>query len=144
LRLFSTYGPGDNPRRLVPRVIAGALAGTPLRLSRPDIVRDWVYIDDVISLYMEAARKATQAAGGVFNAGSGAATDLGEIVRMILQLTASTAEAQRGVFPAPEHDAYPWVADTRNTFREFSWRPSTTLEAGLRATISSMAGCSTR
>ena len=35
LRLFSTYGPFDNPRRLVSRVIAGALEGTPIMLSRP-------------------------------------------------------------------------------------------------------------
>ena len=135
LRLFSTYGPRDNPRRLVPRVIDGALVGTPLILSRPDIVRDWVYVDDLVSLFLEAAHRAKTLAGGVFNAGSGIATDLNTIVMTILRLTGSHSEPIWGMFPPPEHDDYPWVADTDRTFSEFEWRPATTLEVGLRSTI---------
>ncbi len=138
LRLFSTYGPGDHPKRLVPRVIAGALSDTKLTLSRPDIARDWVYVEDLVELYLEAAARASEKAGGVFNAGSGESTNLGEIVQVILRLTGSSAEAGWGLFAAPEHDRYPWIADMRRTFDAFSWRPSTTLEAGLRATIASM------
>lgn len=138
LRLFSTYGPDDNPKRLVPRVIAGALAGAKLSLSRPDIARDWVFIDDLIELYLEAARRASELSGGVFNAGSGVSTDLGQIVEMILSLTGSKAEAGWGLFQAPEHDRYPWIADMRHTFNTFAWRPATSLEAGLGATIAAM------
>jgi nucleoside-diphosphate-sugar epimerase len=136
LRLFSTYGPGDNPRRLVPRMISGARAGTPLSLSRPEIARDWIYIDDVVSLYVEAAGRASELAGGVFNVGSGERTDLSQIVEMILRLTGSLAEVRWGVFPAPPHDAYPWIADMRHTLENFAWRPTMPLEAGLRMTIS--------
>ena len=139
LRLFSTYGPGDHPRRLVPRVIAGALAGTPLSLSRPEIARDWVYVDDVIELYLEASRKVGRNAGGVFNAGSGITTNVGAMVNTILALTGSTVPAQWGVFPAPAHDAFPWTADTRRTFAAFDWRPRTSLDDGLRLTIAAMA-----
>ena len=71
MRLFSTYGPGDNPRRLVPRIIAGALQRTPVSLSRPEIARDWIYVDDVVELYLEAARRPPQVGGNVFNVGSG-------------------------------------------------------------------------
>ena len=142
LRLFSTYGPHDNPRRLVPRVIAGALSGKPLALSRPGIVRDWVYVDDMADLFLHAARNAARVAGGVFNAGSGIAVDLQTIVGTILRLTSSGVEPNWGVFPAPDHDEYPWVADTQRTFREFSWRPATSLEDGLRTTIAWMRRCS--
>lgn len=135
LRLFSTYGPDDNPRRLVPRVIAGALTGEPIRLSRPEISRDWVYVDDVVDLYLEAGERAAGLGGGVYNAGSGVATSLGEITELLLQLTGSTAAPEWQVFPAPAHDATPWIADTGKTFGAFDWRPRTTLEAGLGATI---------
>jgi nucleoside-diphosphate-sugar epimerase len=138
LRLFSTYGPYDNSRRLVPRVIAGALAGTPLSLSRRGITRDWVYVDDMVDLFVEAARRAGQKPGRVFNAGSGIPTDLGTIVDTVLRLTGASAEPAWGAFPEPEHDAWPWVADVRGTFSEFDWRPVTNLEAGLRATILSI------
>ena len=135
LRLFSPYGPGDHPRRLVPQTIAGALAGTPLALSRPDIVRDWVYVEDLPELYLEAAARAATLSGGIFNAGSGRAASLGEMVDRILGLTGSRAPARWGTLPAPEHDRYPWIADMTRTFRIFAWRPVTSLEKGLEATI---------
>jgi nucleoside-diphosphate-sugar epimerase len=135
LRLFSTYGPDDNPRRLVPRVIAGALSGEPIRLSRREISRDWVYVEDVVELYLEAAERAGELAGGVFNAGSGVAVTIGEITDLLLRLTGSGTEPAWGVFPAPAHDATPWIADMGRTFGAFRWRPRTALEAGLGATI---------
>jgi nucleoside-diphosphate-sugar epimerase len=139
LRLFSTYGPGDHPRRLVPRAIAGALAGTPLPLSRPEIARDWVYIDDLIDLYLEAALTSRQHAGGVFNAGSGDCGSIGDVIALILRLTGSRAEPRWGVFDAPPHDAYPWVADPSRTFARFAWRPRISLEEGLTRTIAAIA-----
>ena len=139
LRLFSTYGAFDNPRRLVPRVIAGALAGRAIELSRPEIARDWLHVDDLVALYLEAGRGGPNVSGGVFNAGSGRAADLGEVVATILDLTGSSAEARWGVFPAAEHDASPWVADMRNTFAAFAWRPRLSLADGLRRTIDAIS-----
>ena len=139
LRLFSTYGPGDNPRRLVPRLIEGALYGAPIRLSRPEIGRDWVYVKDVVDLYIEAAARAGELAGGVFNAGSGVATSIGEIARMVLRSAGSDAKPEWGVFPAPAHDVVPWIAHMGRTFGAFAWRPTTSLDDGLRATITAFA-----
>jgi nucleoside-diphosphate-sugar epimerase len=138
LRLFSTYGPNDNPRRFIPRVVTAGLTGAPLTLSRRSIARDWVYVDDMVALFVEASQRAPQKPGRVFNAGSGISTDLGTIVDTVLQLTGSTVQPAWGVFPEPEHDAYPWVADVHRTFSEFDWRPVTNLETGLRATIASI------
>jgi nucleoside-diphosphate-sugar epimerase len=140
LRLFSTYGPGDHPRRLVPRIVAGALAGTDLPLSRPDIARDWVYVDDVVDLYLEAASRAKDLAGGVFNAGSGVLGSLADVVALILRLTGSRAEARWGTFEAPPHDDHPWVADPTLTFSRFAWRPRVSLEEGLARTIAAIRG----
>ncbi len=138
LRLFSTYGPWDNPRRLVPRVIAGALSGAPITLSRREISRDWIYIDDLVELYMEAANRAPELGGRVYNAGSGAAVTIGEITDRLLHLTGSRVEPQWGVFTAPPHDATPWIADMNLTFSTFAWRPGTSLDDGLRATIDAL------
>lgn len=135
LRLFSTYGPADHPRRVVPRIISGALAGTELLLSRPEIARDWVYVGDVVDLYLEAAGSAASRAGGVFNAGSGVPGSLGDLTALILRLTGSTATARWGAFPAPPHDDHPWIADPSLTFSHFAWRPKVSLEEGLARTI---------
>lgn len=138
LRLFSTYGPDDNPRRLVPRVIAGALSGAPINLSRREISRDWVYVDDVVELYLEAGRRARELGGGIFNAGSGTAVSIGEVTDKVLRLTESSAEPVWGGFPAPAHDATPWIASVERTFGAFAWRPRTSLEEGLRTTIAAL------
>jgi nucleoside-diphosphate-sugar epimerase len=135
LRLFSTYGPADHPRRLVPRVIDDALAGKDLLLSRPDIARDWVYIDDVVDLYLETVARADDLAGDVFNAGSGVLGSIGDVVATIIQLTGSRAEPQWGTFKAPPHDEFPWVADPTHTFSRLAWRPRVMLEDGLARTI---------
>lgn len=135
LRLFSTYGPADHPRRLVPRAISAALANEKLQLSRPEIERDWVFIDDVIDLYLEVASKAENLRGEVFNAGSGIATSIGQIVEMIGKLTRSESKFNWGTFDAPEHDRYPWIADPSHAFSRLAWRPRTTLEDGLLRTI---------
>lgn len=138
LRMFSTYGPDDHPRRFVPRVVASALSGTPLSLSRRGIARDWVYVDDVVDLYLEAAGRAATLAGGVFNAGSGRGTDLEAIVAAVSRATGAPVDARWGAFPAPAHDDHPWVADPRLAFATFAWRPRVTLEEGLRRTIGAM------
>lgn len=138
LRLFSVYGPRDHPRRLVPRVIAGALAGTPIALSRPEIARDWVYVDDIVDLYMEASRMPARLAGGVFNAGSGRSSCIADVVETVLRLTGSNAEARWGAFPTAAHDAGCWVADMRQTFDAFVWRPRIALEEGLERTIAAV------
>ena len=138
LRLFSVYGPCDHPRRLVPRVIAGALAGTPIALSRPEIARDWVYVEDIVDLYMEASRMPARLAGGVFNAGSGRASCIADVVETVFRLTGSRGEARWGAFPVAAHDAGCWVADMRQTFDTFAWRPRISLEEGLERTIAAV------
>ncbi|MEO8667551.1 MAG: NAD(P)-dependent oxidoreductase [Bauldia sp.] len=135
LRLFSTYGPFDHPKRLVPRAIAGALAGTDLPLASPDIARDWVYIDDVVALYLEAAMRAGELAADLLDAGSGILGSIGDVVEAILRLTGSKAVPRWGTFHPPEHDRFPWVADTTHAFSRLQWRPVVSLEDGLSRTI---------
>lgn len=138
IRLFSTYGSGDHPKRLVPVVIRKALANEAIQLSRPEIRRDWVHIDDVTALYLLAAQGAAQYRGEIFNAGSGIATDLKTVVSTILRLAASSSKPEWGVFPAPPHDDYPWVADPAHTMDRLGWKPRIELEEGLKRTIDAM------
>jgi nucleoside-diphosphate-sugar epimerase len=138
LRLFSAYGPQNHPKRLVPRLIAGALAGMPIHLSRPDVTRDWVYVDDLVELYLAASRQARSAAGEVLNAGTGRGTALVDLLECVLRLTGADPEVRWGAFPSGPHDATPWVADTGHTRCTLGWQSVTSLDDGLRATIASM------
>jgi UDP-glucose 4-epimerase len=141
LRLFSVFGPQDDPRRLVPRVVAGALAGTPLRLSRPRIARDYLYVDDLVDLYLAVMRQGAVLAGDVLNTGSGRQTTIGEIVETVLTLTGSCSEVRWNAFPTAPHDRERWVADMTRTRKLVAWRPRISLEQGLAAIIRSVGRC---
>ena len=80
-------------------MIEGALGGTPIRLSRPEIARDWVYVADVVGLYIEAAERARALGGGVFNSGSGVSTSIAEIAERVLRLVGSNAPLEWGASP---------------------------------------------
>lgn len=139
LRLFSVFGPLDDARRLVPRVVAGARACTPLLLSQPSILRDYLYVADVVDLYLAVMRMGARFKGDVLNAGSGRKTTLGELVDMILAVTGSRSEIRWNAFPVAPHDHEIRVADMTRTCTRVAWQPRTSLQAGLARTIRSVA-----
>jgi nucleoside-diphosphate-sugar epimerase len=128
VRPFSVVGPGDDPRRLVPRLVETARVGGPLLLSDPRIVRDLVWVDDVIELLVRVAGAAAELRGTVLNCGSGRATTLGELVTAVERVTGSTIDARWGEFPVAEHDLHHPVADVTAATRALGWQPQTSLE----------------
>ncbi|ACJ01117.1 NAD-dependent epimerase/dehydratase family protein [Rhodospirillum centenum] len=67
-RLFIPFGEGERPVRLVPSTILSLMAGRPVVVQRPDLVRDFVDIRDVAAMItaLLAGRD-----GGPVNLGSG-------------------------------------------------------------------------
>ena len=51
-RLFSVYGPFEEPSRLIPTLVRLCLEGRNLTLVDPETARDFVYIDDVVDAYL--------------------------------------------------------------------------------------------
>ena len=77
LRLFSSYGPDDDPSWLIPYMIRTLLAGERPRLTKAEQIWDYIHVDDVADAIV-----ATLDAGacGIFNLGSGQARPLREII----------------------------------------------------------------
>jgi nucleoside-diphosphate-sugar epimerase len=134
LRLFSPYGPWDDPLRLIPHVIKSLRRGEPPRLCTPAAVRDYIYIDDVLEAFLKVI-KAPPAGGAVFNIGSGRQRTVGEVVSVIRQITGSKIEPVWGKEPPPGPQPNCWRADIGKAARELGWRPSTSLRAGLARTV---------
>lgn len=134
-RLFTPYGPNNEPARLTHKIVRCALEGTEIALTSPTVSRDFVYIDDVVSLLIEGAIKAKEYAGQIFNLGSGVNTPIGEVVDYIVDKTKSKAKVKWGSFRSVSYDSDMWQANMKKTFSHFSWRPSTLLKEGLDKTI---------
>jgi len=135
LRLYSVFGPYEEPRRLVPSLIVNGFGGRLPKLARPEIARDFIYVDDVTEAFITAATETTADRGPIYNVGSGRQTSLREIVDLARQImNVSVAPAWESM-PDRVWDTSTWLADNTRIRRELGWQPQVSLEDGLRKTI---------
>ncbi len=97
LRLYSVYGPWEDPSRFVPTLAVRGLAGELPPLVEPRTARDFVYVEDVCDAFLAAARAAGVRGGAVYNVGSGVQTTIGEAVEIARRVLAISA--RRGGAP---------------------------------------------
>jgi nucleoside-diphosphate-sugar epimerase len=136
LRLFSPFGPFDDTSRLMTYAITNALSNKPLMLGNPNAVRDYIYIEDVLDIYLQSIEIASGLKGEVFNVGSGSQTSISYIVNKIIEITDSKSEIKWKSFSGRAHDTEKWEADIEKVSRSFNWRPKYHIDDGLRQTIS--------
>ena len=111
LRLYSVYGPWEEPGRLMPTLVARGLEGRLPPLVSPDTPRDFVSMRDTERAFLQAAQRTDLERGAVFNIGSGRQTSLREVVEIARAELGIAAEPQWGTEPQRSWDAAVWVAD---------------------------------
>ncbi len=72
VRIFTAYGPWDDPGRLVPSVMSSCLRGESPAVTQGDQPRDFVHVDDVLDLLLRTA-SSPGVQGRILHAGSGRA-----------------------------------------------------------------------
>jgi nucleoside-diphosphate-sugar epimerase len=135
LRLYSVYGPYEEPDRLVPALVMRGLEGRLPPLVAPDVARDYVYVDDVCEAYLLAAQRPAPDPGSVYNVGTGVQTPLRQVVDVARRVLPIAVEPEWGSMPPRIWDTAVWVSDSRRIGAELGWQPRVELEAGLRATL---------
>jgi len=137
LRVFNAYGPGQKLPASHPPVIPNFLrqatrGGSLVVHGDGSQSRDYVYVDDVVTA-MIAAATAPSINHLVINIGSGTQTSLRELVRLIMEVTASKVE----VIQNPKND--PGVsrmcADINLAREKLGYQPRFSLAEGLRLTL---------
>ena len=135
LRLYSVYGAWEDPRRLVPTLIARGLDGALPPLVDPDTARDYVAVDDVVEAFVAAARATGVPAGAVYNVGTGRQTAMREIVDVARAELDITAEPDWGTHDPRSWDATTWVADPSAAHRDLGWSARCDVAEGFRRTV---------
>lgn len=133
LRLFSPYGPWDDPKRFVPYAIKSLLRGETPRFSSPASVRDYVFIDDVLDLYLGLIKE-PHCGGEMFNVASGSQSSIGELFSLLAQIINPGITPAWGALGSQRPEPRTWVADIGKAERELGWKPVVTLQAGLTKT----------
>jgi dolichol-phosphate mannosyltransferase len=82
LRLFSVYGPWEEPTRLFPTLLRRTRAGQTLEMAAPETARDYVYVDDVLDAFL-CLDALSALHGDVINIGTGTQTSLAEVVKVV-------------------------------------------------------------
>ncbi len=137
-RLFTPYGPGIQKGRLLRIVIEKIKAGESVPLASPTISRDFIFVSDIPPLLIEAAQRAPEHVGQIYNLGSGIPSTLEEIVTIVSKQLDIKALPEWNAFPRQSYDSELWEADMSHTFSAFSWRPTTPLMDGVKQVIASL------
>jgi UDP-glucose 4-epimerase len=136
LRPSNIYGPGQIERPgfgIVPTCFGKIVRGETLPVwGDGSIVRDYLYVDDFISLCMAILSAPMSAGARILNASSGVGISLNELLRTIEMVAGKpltrSYELNRAV------DARHIVMDSTMARSRYNWTPVTPLEEGLRRT----------
>ena len=134
LRLYTVYGPWEQTKRLVPQLCRAALTETPISLTPPGLVHDWVYVDDVVEACIKTVETEI-APGEIFNIGSGIQTANERIVEHIEEIAGIRFKVNEKPFAPRKLDTAQWQADISKAGQMLGWQPSTSLHAGLASTF---------
>jgi nucleoside-diphosphate-sugar epimerase len=140
LRLYSVYGPLEEPGRLMPTLVDRALDGTYPPLVAPETARDFVWIEDVCDAFLRAGTTELADRGAVLNVASGAQTTIRALVEIVRSLFDVESEPVWGSLPARSWDTSVWVGDASTAADVIGWAAATPLEQGLRTVASWMQG----
>lgn len=135
MRPFAVYGYLEEKERLIPTVIKSCLTNSELKLSSPNSVRDFVFIEDVIEVYFRAIKNIQKVKGEIFNLGTGKQNTVGEVVRIIKKITNSSVKPQYGEMKIVQSEPKHWLADISKIKKLLNWQPKYDLEKGLKKNV---------
>ena len=132
-RCSNNYGPYQVPEKLIPLVIANALADKPIPVYGEGLnVRDWLYVEDhckAIDLIIHNGR-----VGEVYNVGGHNEKTNIEIVKIICKELGKPESLITHVADRKGHDMR-YAIDPTKIHNELGWLPETKFEDGIKKTI---------
>ena len=96
-------------------------------------MRVFVYIDDVLDLYLRLIRE-PRAGGEIYNVGSGEQASIGTVFSLLSEIIDPEAIPRWGSSGNRRPEPQSWVADIGKAERELGWKPVVSLRDGLGKT----------
>lgn len=141
LRFFTVYGPWGRPD-MAPMLFAHAIRkGEPIRIfNHGNLSRDFTYIDDIVDGILriierpDIVREETPGTpAALYNIGHGSPVALMEFIRLLeCQLGKEAVKEYVDMQPG---DVYRTWADTTRLEKDYGYKPSTSLEQGIKQFI---------
>lgn len=132
LRLYSVYGSYEDSSRLIPVLCEKSIQGKLPTFARAEVTRDFIYIDDVIAAFIDAALSmCPKIAGESFNIGTGIQTSLASLADLTKQLFNIQEEPQFNPGIGRTWDVDNWYANPEKAKNLLGWTAKVRLEDGL-------------
>ena len=129
LRIFSTYGPKDNPQWMLPSLIGCLHRGERPALTRGKQLWDFLHVKDAARAFVSVAESGVN---GVFNLGSGEANPLRTVIEMVRDFINPGLPLGFGEVPYRPDQVMCLQADVTRLRQLTGWSPRVPLELGLK------------
>tara|TARA_B100000315_G_C14560151_1_gene580101 strand:- start:876 stop:1811 length:936 start_codon:yes stop_codon:yes gene_type:complete len=133
LRLFLTYGPGQDTNRFLPQIIRSCLDNSEFPTSTGEQIRDFCYVEDTISAIINAL-VVSKVEGEVVNVASGEPISIRAMISKVCNLTGSGRPQYGKVLYRPGENMFLY-ANISKAKSILKWESLTTLDTGLKKTI---------
>jgi dolichol-phosphate mannosyltransferase len=135
LRLSSVYGPWEERDRLIPGLLKHVLNGKFPPLVDRNISRDFIYIDDCLRAFVEAALTVCKTEPGLtINIASGIKTSLEEVAGIAGRIFDVKGDPGFGNVENHKWDSCDWSGNPGVALEKMGWQHRISLEEGLRLT----------
>lgn len=136
LRLQNVYGPGQSLINSYTGIVSlfsqWAREGKQIPVYEDgDIVRDFVFIDDVVSAFVAATRRSPEKDEAPFDVGSGDASTILQAAQFIAQYYSAPAPSVNGAYR--DGDVRHASCSIDRTVASLGWKPEWSVERGLAA-----------
>ena len=146
LRLTNVYGPGprssSDDRGFLNAMMRRAISGQGLTLyGKGEYIRDYIYVDDVLSAFLLASKNMTSLNQGHFVLGSGEGHSISEVLHGIADLATlktdkrvnvKSIDPPKTISPIEERC---FVADSESFSKITGWKPGISLTEGIDKTL---------
>lgn len=133
LRLYSVYGPWEEPDRLMPVLIEKARHGQYPKFVNPKISRDFIHVRDVSRAFIYAASKMTpKLYGEVFNIGTNVKTTIRKLAYSAKRIAKIKKNPEFGKMENRKWDLSDWYGNSQKAARLLGWRSQVNFDEGVR------------
>jgi len=132
LRLFSSYGPRDDPNWLLPYIILKLFRGEKPALTRGEQLWDYIFVEDVADAIWQVS--CSPKAEGIFNLGSGEVHTIKSIIENVRDLINPELPLGFGEVPYRPDQVMILQADI-SRLQHIDWTPKVDLKRGLQRTV---------
>ncbi|OSP53868.1 SDR family NAD(P)-dependent oxidoreductase [Pseudoruegeria sp. SK021] len=140
LRPFNTFGPRQSERAVIPTIIRQALDPKVHAIRVGDLtpIRDFTFVEDTAAAFVLAGTTNSIEFGIPYNAGSGRAVTVGEVVELARRLTGCDKPIlqEEGRMRPPKSEVGELLADSRRFHEVTGWRPAVDFHEGMERTVS--------